>query len=144
MVLDELLNGGSVASSGNPGEEPNRKRAPPHTTISRFMPTSRRIVQFSDGVPAPPGARIVYIDGAFDLFHPGHVEILKVLRDSPTCLNPRFHDSYPAAAKQGTRCLINTELNFLRIPACKRRWSCSLPCEMGCHLACMHACMNAE
>lgn len=50
-----------------------------HTTISRFMPTSRRIVQFSDGVPPRPGARIVYIDGGFDLFHPGHVEILKVL-----------------------------------------------------------------
>ena len=27
---------------------------------------------------APPGAKIVYIDGAFDLFHPGHVEILQV------------------------------------------------------------------
>lgn len=49
-----------------------------HTTLSRFMPTSRRIVQFSDGIPAPPNARIVYIDGAFDMFHPGHIEILKV------------------------------------------------------------------
>ena len=53
-----------------------------HTLISRFMPTSRRIVQFSDGRSAPPDARIVYIDGAFDLFHPGHVQILKA---RPSC-----------------------------------------------------------
>ncbi len=42
------------------------------------MPTSRRIVQFSDNNTAPPNARIVYIDGAFDLFHCGHVRILEV------------------------------------------------------------------
>ena len=54
-----------------------------HTLISRFLPTSRRIVQFSDGRSAPPDARIVYIDGAFDLLHPGHVQILKVC--APPC-----------------------------------------------------------
>ncbi len=57
------------------------------TLISRFMPTSRRIVQFSDGRSAPPDARIVYIDGAFDLFHPGHVQVLKARR--PTRPRPR-------------------------------------------------------
>ena len=65
--------GSGGASLGGSGEV----RAPPPTTLSRFMPTSRRIVQFSNGVPAPPGARTVYIDGAFDLFHPGHVDILQ-------------------------------------------------------------------
>ena len=83
VLGDEATNGGEAAaplagadgaSLGGSGEV----RPPPHTTLSRVMPTSRRIVQFSNGVPAPPGARTVYIDGAFDLFHPGHVDILKV------------------------------------------------------------------
>lgn len=34
-------------------------------------------MQFSNGRVAPEGARIVYIDGAFDCFHPGHVKILQ-------------------------------------------------------------------
>lgn len=36
--------------------------------ISSFLPTSRRIVQFSNGKGPGPNARVVYIDGAFDLF----------------------------------------------------------------------------
>ncbi|GAU18971.1 hypothetical protein TSUD_178880 [Trifolium subterraneum] len=44
------------------------------TRVSHFLPTSRRIVQFSNGRSPGPDARIVYIDGAFDLFHAGHVE----------------------------------------------------------------------
>ncbi|KAL3830116.1 hypothetical protein ACJIZ3_018918 [Penstemon smallii] len=48
--------------------------------ISRFLPTSRRIVQFSNGKGPGANSRVVYIDGAFDLFHAGHVEILKSAR----------------------------------------------------------------
>lgn len=47
---------------------------------SHFLPTSRRIVQFSNGKAPGPNARVVYVDGAFDLFHAGHVEILKSAR----------------------------------------------------------------
>ncbi|KAL9426882.1 hypothetical protein AB3S75_033630 [Citrus x aurantiifolia] len=48
--------------------------------LSQFLPTSRRIVQFSNCKGPGPNARVVYIDGAFDLFHAGHVEILKKAR----------------------------------------------------------------
>ena len=50
--------------------------------LSKFMPTSRRLVQFSDGKTAPADAKIVYIDGAFDLFHVGHIKVLQV---RPAC-----------------------------------------------------------
>ncbi len=43
-----------------------------------YLSLCRRLVQFSNGRVAPEGAKIVYIDGAFDVFHPGHVKILKV------------------------------------------------------------------
>ncbi|XP_074269165.1 ethanolamine-phosphate cytidylyltransferase-like isoform X1 [Silene latifolia] len=56
----------------------NRKLGAVH--VSHFLPTSRRIVQFSNGKGPAPNARVVYIDGAFDLFHAGHVEILRAAR----------------------------------------------------------------
>ena len=62
----------------NTGDGDATPREVHHTTLSRFLPTSRRLVQFSNSRVAPEDARIVYIDGAFDAFHPGHVKILKV------------------------------------------------------------------
>jgi len=41
------------------------------TPVYQFLPTSRRFVQFSSGLQPPPGATVVFIDGAFDMFHAG-------------------------------------------------------------------------
>ncbi|CAK4319231.1 unnamed protein product [Aphanomyces euteiches] len=48
---------------------------------SRFLTTNRMLRLFSVGNKEPaPHARVVYIDGAWDMFHPGHVDILKVAK----------------------------------------------------------------
>jgi len=59
------------------GEKP---KVSPYTGVGQYLPTSKRIVQFSEGREPKPSDVIVYIDGTFDLFHPGHVAILKEAR----------------------------------------------------------------
>lgn len=70
--------------------------------ISHFLPTSRRIVQFSNGSKGPgPNARVVYIDGAFDLFHAGHVEILKTARQLGDFLLVGIHSDHIVSEQRG-------------------------------------------
>ncbi len=45
---------------------------------SKFLTTSRMLRLFSAGMKSPlKGMRIIYMDGAWDMFHCGHVSILK-------------------------------------------------------------------
>lgn len=46
----------------------------PDTKVSHFLPTSRKIVQFSEGKEPNAGDKVVYVDGTFDLFHTGKGE----------------------------------------------------------------------
>jgi ethanolamine-phosphate cytidylyltransferase len=49
---------------------------------SRFLTTSRMLQLFSKNVKAPESwMRVIYIDGTWDLFHPGHVKILKAAKE---------------------------------------------------------------
>lgn len=51
------------------------------------MPSSRRIAQFAEGSHDPkPTDKIIYVDGAFDVFHPGHIALLKKARELGTYL----------------------------------------------------------
>ncbi|CAG2105050.1 unnamed protein product [Medioppia subpectinata] len=49
----------------------------PWTGISQFLPTTQKIIQFAEGKEPKPNDRIVYVAGAFDLFHVGHIDFLE-------------------------------------------------------------------
>ncbi|CAL9069458.1 unnamed protein product [Musa banksii] len=90
------------------------------TRISHFLPTSRRIVQFSNGKGPGPNARIVYIDGAFDLFHAGHVEVLRLARELGDFLLVGIHTDQTISATQGPhRPIMNLHERSLSVLACR-------------------------
>lgn len=62
------------------------------TAISHFLPTSKRIVQFSEGKEPKETDKVVYVDGTFDLFHVGHIEFLKRAKALGDFLVVGIHD----------------------------------------------------
>lgn len=90
------------------------------TRVSEFLPTSRRIVQFSNGKGPGPDARIVYIDGAFDLFHAGHVEILRIARGLGDFLLVGIHTDQTVSEHRGAhRPIMNLHERSLSVLACR-------------------------
>lgn len=88
--------------------------------VSRFMPTSRRIVQFSSGRSAPPDARIVYVDGAWDLFHVGHIKMLQDARKHGDFLLVGVHCDDDVSARRGPHLpIMNLHERALSVLACK-------------------------
>ncbi|KAL6871027.1 hypothetical protein ACP4OV_014875 [Aristida adscensionis] len=90
------------------------------TRISHFLPTSRRIVQFSNSRGPGPDSRIVYIDGAFDLFHAGHVEILRLARELGDFLLVGIHTDQTISSTRGPhRPIMNLHERSLSVLACR-------------------------
>ncbi|CAO2163980.1 unnamed protein product [Urochloa humidicola] len=87
--------------------------------LSHFLPTSRRIMQFSNGQAPSPGARVVYIDGAFDLFHAGHVEILRSARQLGDFLLVGIHDDQSIRDRRGYRPIMHLHERTLSVLACR-------------------------
>jgi ethanolamine-phosphate cytidylyltransferase len=77
-------------------------------------------VQFSNGKGPGPDARIVYIDGAFDLFHAGHVEILKHAREFGDFLLVGIHTDQTVSDHRGLHHpIMNLHERSLSVLACR-------------------------
>lgn len=71
----------------------------PEIKISHCLPTSKKIVQFSEGREPEPGDKVVYVDGTFDLFHVGHIEFLKRAKSLGNYLLVGIHDDQVSILK---------------------------------------------
>ncbi|CAN0294772.1 unnamed protein product, partial [Ectocarpus sp. 4 AP-2014] len=95
-------------------------RREPTQVRSKFLTTSWMLRLFSAGVQAPPkGARVVYIDGAWDMFHAGHVAILKQARDFGDYLIAGVHSDEVVNAQRGLNMpIMNLNERVLSVLGC--------------------------
>ncbi|KAI9224291.1 hypothetical protein BC828DRAFT_373793 [Blastocladiella britannica] len=95
-------------------------KSSPYTSISHFLPTSRRIVQFSEGREPKTGDKIVYVDGDWDLFHVGHIEFLRKARKLGDYVLVGVHEDQVVNAVKGSNFpLMNLHERVLSVLACR-------------------------
>lgn len=122
---------GSDGDSSLPSEESNpsssRKLGRTSTSLvslgqqSKFLTTSRMLQLFSADVKAPTDEmRVIYIDGAWDLFHPGHVSTLKAARERGDYLIVGIHGDAVVNRMQGMNLpLMNLHERVLSVLGCR-------------------------
>ncbi|CAB9506092.1 Ethanolamine-phosphate cytidylyltransferase [Seminavis robusta] len=88
---------------------------------SKFLTTSLLLKLFSAGVKAPKkGMKVIYIDGTWDLFHPGHVAILKAARERGDYLIVGVHGDAVVNRLRGMNMpLMNLHERVLSVLGCR-------------------------
>lgn len=88
---------------------------------SKFLTTSRLLQLFSADIRSPTRTmRVVYIDGAWDLFHPGHVAMLKVARERGDYLIVGIHSDAVVNRRRGMNLpLLNLHERVLSVLGCR-------------------------
>ena len=87
---------------------------------SKFMTTSQMLNLYSSGCAPPPGARVVYVDGGWDMFHAGHVAFLADARARGDYLLVGVHNDAVVNRHRGRNFpLLNLNERVLSVLACK-------------------------
>jgi len=69
--------------------------------VSNFLTTSWRLVEFSNNKSPKPNDKVVYIDGAFDILHIGHIETLRAAKALGDFLYVGIHDDSTVNTHKG-------------------------------------------
>lgn len=92
----------------------------PYTGVSHFLPSSQKIVQFADGQDPNPGDKIVYVAGAFDLFHVGLLDFLEKSKKLGDYLIVGLHTDEVVNRYKGSNYpIMNLHERVLSVLACK-------------------------
>lgn len=88
---------------------------------SKFLTTSRMLRMFSAGVKAPTEEmRVIYMDGAWDMFHCGHVAILKAAKQRGDYLIVGIHGDSVVNQQRGSNLpLMNLHERVLSVLGCR-------------------------
>jgi len=88
---------------------------------SKFLTTSRMLRLFSAGMKSPESEmRIIYIDGAWDMFHCGHVSILKEAKSRGDYLIVGIHNDSVVNQERGCNLpLMNLHERVLSVMGCR-------------------------
>lgn len=86
----------------------------------KMLTTARRIAEFSSRRPVTEEDKVVYIDGAFDLFNVGHASTLKKARELGTYLIVGIHDDETVNQLKGSNYpIMNLHERVLNVCSCK-------------------------
>lgn len=85
-----------------------------------FLASARRIAQFANTRDPSDSDKIVYIDGAFDLFRPAHIEQLSKAKEQGNYLIVGIHEDHLVNQYMGKHYPLNTlHERVLNVLACK-------------------------
>jgi ethanolamine-phosphate cytidylyltransferase len=89
--------------------------------LKRSMLSSRRVVEFAAGNKCPAAAdKVVYVDGAFDIFHIGHIELLRKAKELGSHLIVGLHDDKTINEYKGRNYpIMNLHERVLGILSCR-------------------------
>ncbi|XP_026325102.1 ethanolamine-phosphate cytidylyltransferase isoform X2 [Hyposmocoma kahamanoa] len=92
----------------------------PYTGCSQFLPTTQKIIQFSSGLSPKPTDKVVYVAGAFDLFHVGHLDFLEEAHKQGDFLIVGLHTDLEVNRYKGSNYpIMNLHERVLSVLACK-------------------------
>ncbi|XP_073947089.1 ethanolamine-phosphate cytidylyltransferase-like isoform X2 [Choristoneura fumiferana] len=92
----------------------------PYTGCSQFLPTTQKIIQFSSGLSPKPTDKVVYVAGAFDLFHVGLLDFLEAAHKQGDFLIVGLHTDLEVNRYKGSNYpIMNLHERVLSVLACK-------------------------
>ncbi|KAK2194820.1 bifunctional Cytidyltransferase-like domain/Rossmann-like alpha-beta-alpha sandwich fold/Ethanolamine-phosphate cytidylyltransferase [Babesia duncani] len=102
---EQMINEGIIDDalfSGNNKHDNKNKKSTDVFPYPRFRLSTSLLGEFITPKPKPKGGKIIYVDGSFDVFHVGHLRLLKRAREMGDYLIVGIYDDQTVRTLKGT------------------------------------------